>query len=818
MYYKKTRAQLAEQEVREGRGWSDHLPQPAGAGVRVARGRAGTLPMHASSAAAVLFLAAGSIVGPRPTPRARAPPTPRAIAQQREQLYLPVARDEVIAELGEQLTELEPNDARPPSVVASSALAAAPTPLAPDLAGEMGVVAPMGQSEQETASHLWTVMQAKAKHLTEQEQALLRDTLARLLTDLARFKRRDAERAMTRARRPMLAAAAATWGGAAAAADDGEGGREAAAAEEQGELAQARPEAPAPGSAELVSIGPGRTYAEQASHVSFAVSAAMTVLGLGCDAPTALAALTGGTLVSEERPTWPTLVPDRNTLEADRILRNEWLLRRLLRPMPDAGLLDDARARSLRLYLLRVTRDPRALALLLARRVVELRAASSYPKARQLALALEAMQVLAPLAHGLELGDGLAELEALSLRLLFPRAYGAVADWLEATWGKRADDALEEAACELRAALRAALPAGARFELRARKKRLNSVFKKLLRKRTAREPRAAAHPAGGAARADDAGEGPDDGQALVLHDLLGIRVVLDAPPSRTRQAVAGIPRAWSNELRRAPRAAPRAAPLPIQPAGGAAASAPPGNGAVRADGGEPAGEPLGSSASAAAPAAPPAPSPAWAPITALADGDESTAAAAASICYLARDVVHSESRSWRPVENRYKDYVRSPKGNGYQAVHTTVELRGGLLMEVQLRARAMHEAAERGAAAHHMYKAELDGQHAGRLVGTAPPELEGSAEVVEVGAAPEGAADEAVGDAAGSDGARSADVVDVGSEAAAASAIPADGDAQQPATGEPPPTMQSAAATATAPRPVALLESDRDAASRRRRR
>ena len=73
----------------------------------------------------------------------------------------------------------------------------------------------------------------------------------------------------------------------------------------------------------------------------------------------------------------------------------------------------------------------------------------------------------------------------------------------------------------------------------------------------------------------------------------------------------------------------------------------------------------------------------------------------AADCYAALGVVHL---AFRPVHRRFKDYIAKPKPNGYQSLHTVVEIDCGSQIEVQIRSEAMHREAEQGSAAHFRYK------------------------------------------------------------------------------------------------------------------
>jgi GTP pyrophosphokinase len=81
-------------------------------------------------------------------------------------------------------------------------------------------------------------------------------------------------------------------------------------------------------------------------------------------------------------------------------------------------------------------------------------------------------------------------------------------------------------------------------------------------------------------------------------------------------------------------------------------------------------------------------------------------------CYKALGVLH---QTWQMIPGRFKDYISTPKTNGYRSLHTALIYENSMRVEVQIRTKDMHRTNEFGLAAHWAYK-----QGGGRPGGSKP--------------------------------------------------------------------------------------------------
>jgi GTP pyrophosphokinase len=172
---------------------------------------------------------------------------------------------------------------------------------------------------------------------------------------------------------------------------------------------------------------------------------------------------------------------------------------------------EEKRAEDLRQMFIAMAEDVRIIIVKLADRLHNLRTLEHMPPEKQKRIAQETLEIYAPLAHRLGMGQIKWELEDLSFRYLHPEAYQALLARLQETQEarermvKRAMEVLEEA-LKQDALLQSQLQG---FEVTGRPKHLYSIWKKMER----------------------------EGKALEqIYDLLAVRVILDPKPSPTEEA------------------------------------------------------------------------------------------------------------------------------------------------------------------------------------------------------------------------------------------------------------------------------------------
>ena len=81
-------------------------------------------------------------------------------------------------------------------------------------------------------------------------------------------------------------------------------------------------------------------------------------------------------------------------------------------------------------------------------------------------------------------------------------------------------------------------------------------------------------------------------------------------------------------------------------------------------------------------------------------------------CYRVLGAMHG---LYKPIENRFKDYIAIPRTNGYQSLHTSLKGPHGIPVEVQIRTAEMDHMADKGVAAHWLYKKASDNNTTAQL-------------------------------------------------------------------------------------------------------
>jgi len=81
-------------------------------------------------------------------------------------------------------------------------------------------------------------------------------------------------------------------------------------------------------------------------------------------------------------------------------------------------------------------------------------------------------------------------------------------------------------------------------------------------------------------------------------------------------------------------------------------------------------------------------------------------------CYRVLGAIHG---MYKPIENRFKDYIAIPRSNGYQSLHTSLKGSHGIPLEVQIRNEEMDHLADMGVAAHWIYKENGDKDNSSQM-------------------------------------------------------------------------------------------------------
>lgn len=241
-------------------------------------------------------------------------------------------------------------------------------------------------------------------------------------------------------------------------------------------------------------------------YITHPVAVAEILASLRMDADTVAAGLLHDTL--EDCGVAPEELERRFGLAVRKLVEGETKVSKLYKLANLEG--EEKRAEDLRQMFIAMAEDVRIIIVKLADRLHNLRTLEHMPPEKQRRIAKETLEIYAPLAHRLGMGQIKWELEDLSFRYLYPEAYHALLSRIQETQEarerlvRRAMEVLEGALA--RDELLQAQIQG--FEITGRPKHLYSIWKKMER----------------------------EGKALEqIYDLLAVRVILDPKPSPTEE-------------------------------------------------------------------------------------------------------------------------------------------------------------------------------------------------------------------------------------------------------------------------------------------
>jgi GTP pyrophosphokinase len=318
----------------------------------------------------------------------------------------------------------------------------------------------------------------------------------------------------------------------------------------------------------------------------------------------------------------------------------------------------DREAESLRKMLLGIVKDVRVVLIKLADRLHNMRTLAALSPERQRKIARETLEIYAPLASRLGIWEWKQQLEDLGFRYAEPDTYNYISRLLAAGAEER-DAQITHYIAKLHMELSEF--AITNVEITGRAKQIYSIARKMQNKKRSFDQ---------------------------LNDLRAIRVIIEEDPTELK-AIAAAP-----EMKIITDNGNNGQPFVKQAADSNGTHAPDGNHAivdtlVGFDEGEEVEEGTEGADDTDVRQ------------RKLAEREKMHSDPGVQTCYMVLGVVH---RIWKPIPGEFDDYIAVPKDNHYQSLHTAVIADDGQPLEVQIRTRSMHKAAEFGIAAHWLYK------------------------------------------------------------------------------------------------------------------